>query len=90
MLKKECIMRQYEIEIDDLMAIVDTDKDHEDDDNWNEILIEKLDMLDGITDSDYNGYFGHYIFLKIDLKYDDDETWELIEKTIKDHIKVKE
>jgi hypothetical protein len=90
MLKKECTMKQYEIEIDDLMAIVETDNDHEDDDDWNEILSEKLDMVNGVTDSDYNGHFGHYIFLKIDSKYDTPATWNTIETVINDHIKTKE
>jgi hypothetical protein len=87
MLKKECTMKQYEIEIDDLMKIVDLDKEHENDNEWDEVLSQKLDMLDGITDSDYNGHFGHYIFLKIDSEYDNDKTWDAIETTIKDHIK---
>lgn len=87
MLKKECTMRQYEIEIDNLMEIIETDSDCENNDDWNEILSEKLDMVNGVTDSDYNGHFGHYIFLTIDSKYDNDETWNTIESVIKNHIK---
>ena len=87
MLKKECTSKQYEIEIDDLMAIVDIDKEHENEGDWDEILSEQLDLLDGITDSDYNGHFGHYIFLTIDSKYDNDKTWDAIETTINDHCK---
>jgi len=87
MLKKECTSKQYEIEIDDLMAIIDADADHEDDSDWDEVLSEQLDLLDGITDSDYNGHFGNYIFLTIDSKYDNDKTWDAIETTIKNHIK---
>jgi len=87
MLKKECTSRSYEIEIDDLMAIVNADNDHEDNGDWDQELNEKLDMVNGVTDTDYNGHFGHYIFLTIDSKYDNDETWNSIEKIIKEHIK---
>jgi len=87
MLKKECTMKQYAITIDNLMAIVDIDKEHENDGDWDGILSEQLDLLDGITNSDYNGHFGNYIFLTIDSKHDNDKTWDAIETTIKDHIK---
>jgi hypothetical protein len=88
MLKRECTMRQYTISID-LLPIMNADEALEDILIFFNPLSEQLDMLNGITDSDYNGHFGNYIFLRIDSKYDNDETWELIEKTINDHIKVK-
>ena len=87
MLKKECTSKSYEIEIDNLMAIVDIDRERENDGDWDGILSEQLDLLDGITNSDYNGHFGNYIFLTIDSKHDNDKTWDAIETTIKDHIK---
>lgn len=85
-LKKECTSRSYEIDID-IIAIVNADDDHENNNDWDELLNEKLDMVNGVTDTDYNGHFGHYIFLTIDSKYDNDETWNSIEKIIKEHIK---
>lgn len=86
---KKCTSRSYEIDIDDLMEIIEMDSDCEDDGDWNEILSEKLDMVNGVTDTDYNGHFGHYIFLTIDSEYDDKDTWDTIEKTINEHIKEK-
>lgn len=86
-LKKECTSKSYEIEIDDLMAIINADSDCEDNSDWDDLLNEKLDMVNGVTDTDYNGHFGHCIFLTIDSKYDNNETWNTIEKTINEHIK---
>ena len=86
MMKRNCTMKQYEIEIDNLMEVINKDNELEDVGDFEEILSQKLDMINGITNSDYNGHFGHYIFLNIDSEYDDSETWNLIEKTIKDHI----
>ncbi len=86
-IKKECTSKQYEIKIDDLIKITDTDFDHGNNDDWNEVLSTKLDMVSGVTDTDYNGHFGHYIFLRIDSEFDNDVVWNEIEKIINDHVK---
>jgi hypothetical protein len=50
-----------------------------------ETLGGRLDTIEGLCDTDYNGHFGPYIFVKIDFPDDTSQTREKIEKTINDY-----
>jgi hypothetical protein len=81
-MNKICTAKMYEIEIDDLMEIINADQNANDEGDWDEILVERLSLVPGVTDVDYSGHFGHYVFLTLEAEYDNDDNWELIEKEI--------
>lgn len=82
-MKRECVAKQYTIEVD-LLKIMDSDSFHENENEWDEILDQKLDKIKGVEDVDYNGHFGSYVFLTIETEFDTPELWLEIEKTIKE------
>ena len=80
-MKRECVSRQYTIEVD-LMKIMDSDDYHENQDNEDAVLYNVLSKLPGVDNVDYNGHFGPYVWVTIDARNDNAETWEAIEKLI--------
>ena len=53
---------------------------------YNDGLYKMLDKIPGISETDYDGWFGPYIYLTIDKNYNNDITKMNIEITIKDFI----
>lgn len=51
-----------------------------------ESFYEALDKIEGVNDIDYNGHFGPYIYLTIDLDVNVPETLEKIKKLIQEMI----
>ena len=45
-----------------------------------------LDTLEGVSDTDYNGHFGPFIYFRIDADDDCDELRDTIHRTIQDWI----
>lgn len=86
-MKKTLTQSHYQIEIDDLIKIMDIDSALENDNKWDDILSAQLDRIEGVYDADYNGHFGHFIFIRIDAGYDNLKTWEEIESTITNFLK---
>ena len=74
-----------------LYTIEVTDKDIlkvlEYDERNNPGLFEQLDNIEGVDNTDYNGFFGPNIYLSIEYKHAKDETWHLIRETINKVIK---
>jgi len=48
-------------------------------------LYEVLNSLEGISDADYNGHFGLFIFLTVEAKHDNESMWSKIETVITDY-----
>jgi hypothetical protein len=46
-------------------------------------LYDVLEEIEGVFEVDYDRCFGHFIFLKIEGKYDSLKTWEDIIATIR-------
>ena len=68
----------FEITPDDLRAIEDRDNDLADEAaerdapyDYNSICLSgMLDKIEGVSDADYNGHFGPYIFFNLDTEDD--------------------
>ena len=43
-----------------------------------ETLRELLGKIVGVLDVDYNGHFGNYIYIEVDVDHDISATWNLI------------
>jgi len=50
------------------------------------ILYNRIELLEGISGVDYNVYLGDYIFLSIEDEYDNGETWDLIGELISEYV----
>lgn len=77
----ECVSRQYTIEVD-LKAIMDSDFQKEEKGQCDDVLNIQLDAIEGVSETDYNGHFGGYVWINIEAKHDTDETWAKIETLI--------
>ena len=82
-MERECVAKQYTIEVD-LAKIMDSDFKKEENDQWDDVLSQQLDRLEGVNAVDYNGHFGPVVFLTVDIEHDTPELWLKIEKTIKE------
>lgn len=49
-------------------------------------LFEKLNNIEGVSQTDYNGHFGSFIYLTIDKEFDTDKIRDKISLTIKTFI----
>jgi|WetSurMetagenome_2_1015567.scaffolds.fasta_scaffold1879984_2 hypothetical protein len=49
-------------------------------------LFQKLSSIVGISNVEYDGHFGNYVFLDIGIDYDNKTTYENIINIIKKHI----
>ena len=47
-----------------------------------ETLSGRLDQIDGVDRANYDGHFGPFVFLRLDVENDNDETWAEIEQLI--------
>lgn len=74
----------YSIEITPEQLQLICDHDH----SWGtvpETLSGRIDALEGLRNTDYNGHFGPYIFVNIDFPDDTYQRREKIEKVINDY-----
>lgn len=73
MIKKDVISKNYciEISIERMKEILKDDS-----------IFDELDKINGITKIEYDGHFGPYIFLTLDVNLDTAKTWALLEELI--------
>lgn len=84
----------FEIAHEDYTAIEKRDRDREDASdeagniwNYNEIYLSGiLDHIEGVSDADYNGHFGSYVFFNLDAENDTPEKREEIKTLIVNYI----
>ena len=79
----EVTRRSYTYEIDYDMYVAIEDRDFEEDE-WKNTLAGRIDQLDGVCDTDYNGHFGPYVFFSIDAEDDAHELNQTIIGMIND------
>lgn len=78
--KWRCTSRSYAIEIPDLQVIEDKDRDEVGDPLW-----KKLSEIDGVSEVDYNGHFGHNVYLTIGGNSHEGGVMKKVSEVIKDH-----
>ena len=80
MFKKEVTQRVYAIEVGvkGLLDIIERDKDYS-----TPCVAEELEKLDGVWKVQYDGHFGPFVYLTVDVEDDTDKTWYLIKSIIK-------
>ncbi len=83
-LKMRCTQKDYQIDVD-LVAIMDADRYYENENEWDKVLSQRLDTLCGVCNTDYNGHFGHFVFVRIEAEYDSKATWDNIEEEMNEH-----
>lgn len=49
-------------------------------------LYTVIGKIKGVRDTDYDGHFGNYMYIEIDIKYDTEDTWKLIYDSINNYI----
>lgn len=54
------------ITVEQFRYIIDKDNDFENEDEWDKTLYKILEKIDGVTEVDYNGHFGAYIFVTLE------------------------
>lgn len=84
--KLECVSRSYTIEVD-LVKIEASDSEKDIHNKQDEILYNQLSKLEGVSNADYNGHFGPYIWLTIEPEFETPELWLKIENLIKSSYK---
>ena len=79
MLDKEITQHTYCVRTgsDKLLEILKRDEDYS-----TPCVAEQLAGIFGISRVEYDGHFGGYVFLTIDVEEDTEETWEQIEAII--------
>lgn len=88
----EKTVTSYAIEIedeDDFLALMDSESyatDHAAFKDGNDTLCAKLGRLDGVSGLEYNGHFGSFIYLDIDVENDRIGTKKEISRTITEHL----
>ena len=75
----------HPVEFDDFTAITQRDFDREDEDNYDN-LSTLLDNIEGVSDTDYNGMFGSFLFFTISADFDNDAKREEIRLLITNYI----
>ena len=78
--------RQYSYEVTREYFTLINDKDHETE-AWEDTLCYKLGQLDGMTDVDYDGHFGEFIYFTIDADDDCDELRGQVRRMIETYAK---
>jgi hypothetical protein len=86
MLKRECTQLSYEIPVADLLKIMDHDSKLENNNDWDNHVSHLINRIEGVDNCDYNGHFGHYVFVEIAADFDNEATWAEIEKVLKEFI----
>lgn len=77
------------IDDDDFLALLDSESyatDYAAYKKHTKSLYDKLEILAGVWDIDYDGHFGSQIILSIDVDEDTDELKETIINIIKEHL----
>ena len=87
MFKREATSTNYAIEIPNVDKFLAIDK-YELEQDASDCLYLSLETIGGVNNIDYNGHFGSYIYLRLDITDDTPETWEAINKMIADQIEV--
>ncbi len=79
MFKREVTQRAYSIEvgIEGLLEIMERDKDYS-----TPCVAAKLEKIAGVWKVAYEGHFGPYVYLSVDVEDDTEETWAQIEAII--------
>jgi hypothetical protein len=77
----ERVHTQYCINVD-LKLIVAHDNAEQEADDWDGVLSTRLDRIEGVFDTNYNGHFGNYIWVTIATEHDNLATWKEIERRI--------
>ena len=79
MFKREVTQRAYSIEvgIEGLLALLERDKNYS-----KPSVCEMLEKIDGVWKVEYDGHFGPYVYLSVDVEDDTEETWAQIEAII--------
>jgi len=74
----------YSVEIseDDFHALIKYERDVD----WNYSLDRDLEVRTCVTDIEYNGMFGGYIFFSLAAGDDTDDEWGYIQTIIKEHV----
>lgn len=88
MIERNIESTRYSIHIN-LEQVSDRDDTLANEDRWDERLYIALGTVIGVYNVDYGGHFGHFIFLEVDARLDNEETWLRIEETIKKHKETK-
>jgi len=86
MFTTECVSRTYCMEMpkEDFLKIMERDNEA---DSEEDVLCYKLEKIAGLFSIDYNGHFGPVIYYSVFAEHDNGKTSNLIEKTVKDHIR---
>jgi len=84
-MKKEVVSIKYAVSLKDrvILDIMHKDIDFE---NMDQELWSIIEKVDGVQDVDYDGVYGNYIYIIIDIEYDTEDTWKLIYDLINQHI----
>jgi hypothetical protein len=69
---------------EDFLKIMDKDNEA---DSEEDVLYYKLEKITGLFSIDYDGHFGPAIYYSIFAEHDNGKTANIVEKTVKDHIK---
>ncbi|MHC4315631.1 MAG: hypothetical protein ACYSW3_24570 [Planctomycetota bacterium] len=87
-MKIECTQKQYCIAIsrENFIKIMEKDFELQNEDLWDDTLNSILDNVKGVSDCDYNGHFGAYIFISVDPEFENNKFWESIKKIINDYV----
>lgn len=75
MIRKEITQHVYSIEMaeDVFLDMLNRDK------NYSETpYVDRLMKIDGVSKVEYDGHFGPYVFLTVDVEDDTEETWSKI------------
>jgi hypothetical protein len=83
-MKKKILRTEYSVEVTKkkLLHILDTDRDKRYNDDT---LVNRLEAIDGVDSIIYDGHFGAYIYLRIDIEKDNEITWQKILQTIQEY-----
>lgn len=86
-MKIEAFKTSYAIAltVEEFTRILDDDREAFDNDDKD--LSQKLDAIDGVYDTDYNGHFGPNVYVTIDKENDNMGTWSQIKELIREVIK---
>jgi hypothetical protein len=76
-LEYEITSRSYRIKVPDVKVIMDRDE--------TQALFFKLLLVEGVDKVDYDGHFGHYVYVKVDDN-DHEHIMGKVLKVITDHI----
>lgn len=82
-IKMSCVKRQYciDIEADEMAAILDLDKERNED-----TLADRILAFDGVTEVEYDGMLGPHIWFDIEVEYDKRDVRERVGRVVREYI----